>query len=275
MDRVNQIYAWKAGKHGEREHSFLLPKDIRAIVCGGSGFGKTTLVTHLLLEPGLVDYSHLLVCGNSLHQPEYVVIEAALRKGLSKSQIKELFQRQNEVEESGGIDRVLSEYDGECGGGIEATFFSDITKLPDPKTHCTDRKTLLLLDDCMLDPQSSAEAYYARGRHNSVEVIYIAQSYFKLARQTVRENATIYFIFQQDQKNLQNIHRDLCAQDGISYEQFSRFCRDVWSESIHNFVTVDKTRSARFGKFRKCLADYWIPTDLAQDGGPVSARDES
>ena len=52
----------------------------------------------------------------------------------------------------------------------------------------------------MLGPQNKAEAYYTRGRHNNVDTIYIAQNYFRLPRQTVRENANLFMLFRQDAK---------------------------------------------------------------------------
>ena len=51
----------------DKKHCFLLPHDIREIVVGKSGYGKTTLLTSLLLEPGMLDYDRLAVGGKSLH----------------------------------------------------------------------------------------------------------------------------------------------------------------------------------------------------------------
>ena len=51
-----------------RKHSIWLPRSVRAIIVGKSGFGKTTLLKSLLLEPDLMDYEKLMVCGKSLHQ---------------------------------------------------------------------------------------------------------------------------------------------------------------------------------------------------------------
>ena len=47
---INPInkYVWR-DKGSKKNHSFLLPPDIRAIVIEKSGFGKTSLLTYLLL----------------------------------------------------------------------------------------------------------------------------------------------------------------------------------------------------------------------------------
>ena len=64
-------YAWQDDGSNKKNHSVLLPRDKRSIIVGKSGFDKTTLLTYLLLEPDMRDYENLMVCGKSLHQPEY------------------------------------------------------------------------------------------------------------------------------------------------------------------------------------------------------------
>ena len=139
----------------------------------------------------MMDYENLSVCGKSLHQPEYRAMQLGFNKGLSKNQIRTIFRRQNEVMMYGGIDKVISDIEI-CNGGIEASFFNDVTSIPDPTEHDTSQRNLLVLDDVMLGPQNKVEAYFTRGRHNNVDVIYITQSYFRLPRQTIRENANLF-----------------------------------------------------------------------------------
>ena len=89
-------YAWR-DRGVEKNHNFLLPRNIRAIVVGKSGFGKSTLLNYLLLHPDILDYDTLTVCGRSLHQPEYRIMRCAFSKGLSKNQVNELFRNQKEL----------------------------------------------------------------------------------------------------------------------------------------------------------------------------------
>ena len=112
----------------------------------------------------------------------------------------------------------------------------------------------------MLGPQNKAEAFFTRGRHNNVDVIYISQSYFRLPRQTIRENANFFIFFKQDSKNLSHIYQDHCSIDeSVTFEKFKEFCTNVWDESKHNFVTIDPTKPWYCGKYRKNLNEYWIP----------------
>ena len=66
-------YLWRENGSIKKNHYSILPRNIRAIIVGKSGCGKTTFITHLLLEPDIIDYNKLMVCGRSLHQPEYKV----------------------------------------------------------------------------------------------------------------------------------------------------------------------------------------------------------
>ena len=247
-------YAWK-DKNLEKNHNFLLPRNIRAIIVGKSGFGKTTLLNYLLLHPDMLDYDTLTVCGRSLHQPEYRIIQSAFSKGLSKNQLNELFKNQELIDDP---EEFIENFEGTCKGGINAAFGSNVEDIPDPSQHDPALKNLVVFDDIMLGPQNKSEAYYTRGRHNNVDVIYITQSYFRFPRQTVRENANLFIFFKQDNTNLSHIYQDHCAVDGISFEEFKDFCADVWKEK-HNFVTIDLSRPTVGGKYRRNLNDYWIP----------------
>ena len=254
---IGTEFVWKTSGT-TRKNSFLLPKSIRGLLIGKSGGGKTTLLTFLLLNPNTLDYDNIIVRGKSLQQPEYKVLKASLEKGLSKEQIRVLFQRQNEVDAQGGIEKVLQDYQGHCPRPVTCDFSSDVTNIPDPSHLCAAKKNLLILDDLMLGPQNNIEQYFCRGRHQNVDCLYITQSYFRLPRNTIRENSNIFFIFPQDSKNLSHIYRDLCATDGIDYHTFQNFCTTVWRQP-YAFVTVDLSKPCDLGKYRKNLSDYWSP----------------
>ena len=68
---------------------------------GKSGSGKTTLLNSLLLKPDVLDYENLMVCGKSLHQPSYKIMQLGFDKGLSKTQIGKIFIRKDKVMEDG------------------------------------------------------------------------------------------------------------------------------------------------------------------------------
>ena len=180
------------------------------------------------------------------------------KEGFSKRQISNLFSQQSVLLQSNlnPVD-VLTEYNGNKEGGVTASFFEDSSLIPDPKTLNPNDKNLLILDDCYLGKQSKAEAYYSRGRHNNCDTIYISQNYFRLPRQTIRENSNFIILFPQDAKNLNHIHADHCSD--ISKEEFINLCERSWTIK-HNFVTIDLRSSKNGGKYRRNLDSFYIPT---------------
>ena len=62
---------------------------------------------------------------------------------------------------------------------------------------------------------------------DNCDTLYISQNYFRLPRQTIRENSNFIILFPQDVKNLNHIYADHCSSD-MSKEEFKEFCKDVW-----------------------------------------------
>ena len=112
-------------------------------------------MTYLLLEPSMLDYENLIVCGKSLHQTEYKVMNATFSRGWAKSQVNKLFELQDDIDD---VDEMIETYKGKCKGGIDAAFIDDLLDIPDPAEHDPNLNHLLLLDDVMSGPQSKAEA---------------------------------------------------------------------------------------------------------------------
>ena len=260
MMEINTTFAWK--KEKSRNNSPLLPEDIRGLIVGKCNSGKTTLILNLLLNPGWLDYDHLFVFGKSLHQKEYVILKKGFESGLSKEQISNLFHNQKEINSPA---ETIDEYilsGGEAKGGIEAEFYNDCKLIPDPSELNEGDKNLMIFDDCLLEKQNKTQSYYTRGRHSNCDCFYISQNYFKLDRQTVRENSNFIILFPQSEKNLDHIHRDHCTH--ISNQEFKAFCNYVWRKK-YNFVTIDLTRPFDNGKYRENLDRFMDPRTLSTD----------
>ena len=249
-------YSWKTPS--SRENNPLLPQNLRGLIVGKSNCGKTTLLFNLILQDGWLDYDHLLVFGKSLHQKDYQIIKNGFAEGLSKNQISNLFVNQNLLKQANIDPSEAIDYATKSPTRtIKAEFFEDCSAVPDPKDLDATEKNLLILDDCFLGPQNKAEAFYTRGRHSNCDTIYISQNYFRLPRQTIRENANFIILFPQDNRNLNFIHADHCSD--ISIQEFKDFCQKVWTSHHHNFVVIDLTSQAMNGKYRRNLDCFYIP----------------
>ena len=71
----------------------------------------------------------------------------------------------------------------------------------------------MIFDDILLQNQKKSEMYYTRCRHSNVDCFYLAENYFKLPRQTIRENSNFICLLKQDIKNINNIYQDHVSED--------------------------------------------------------------
>ena len=115
----------------------------------------------------------------------------------------------------------------------------------------------MIFDDLLLEKQNKCEAYYVRGRHSNVDCFYLAQNYFKLPRQTIRENTNFLCLFPQDLKNINHIYNDHVSSD-MSKDEFRDFCKKAWEEP-HGFVVIDLTSKKNDGKYRSGFDTFYIP----------------
>ena len=265
--QVHDRFTWNIPNCAhKRSNNPLLPKSIRGLIIGKSNCGKTTLLLNLLLRKDWLDYNRLYVFGKSLHQKEYKILREGFKAGLSKQQISNIFSNQNVIAEKQlDVLNLIKSYSDlnysslAENSDVQASFYTDCsTQIPDPSELDENFKNLLILDDCLLEKQTKAEAYYTRGRHNNCDTFYISQNYFRLPRQTIRENSNLILLFPQDSKNLNHIYADHCAMD-MKMDEFKSFCHDSWAADTYNFITIDLSSSKNNGKYRMNFDTFYFP----------------
>ena len=72
---------------------------------------------------------------------------------------------------------------------VVCNFYQSAEYVPDPRELSSEKNNLMVFDELLLEKQNTCESCYVRGRHSNVDLFYSAQNYFKLLRQTIRENA--------------------------------------------------------------------------------------
>ena len=234
----------------------LLPRSVRGVIIGKSGCGKTTLLLNLLLRPGWLDYNRLYVFGKSLFQFEYRILKKAIEEGLPKENILQLFELHNEITRLDISPFALLEKIGGGTSGIESSFYESSEDVPDPRDLSASCKNLMIFDDLLLEKQNKCESYYVRGRHSNVDCFYLSQNYFKLPRQTIRENANLIVLFPQDLKNMNHIYYDHVSYD-MTRDEFRTLCKTAW-EQPYGFVVIDLTSKKNNGKYRSGFDTFYV-----------------
>ena len=72
---------------------------------------------------------------------------------------------------------------------VKCKCYESAEDVSDPIELSSGKKNLMVFDDLLLEKQITCKSYYVRGRHSNVDCFYLAQNYFKLPRQTIREKA--------------------------------------------------------------------------------------
>jgi hypothetical protein len=247
----------------KRQNNPLLPKSIRGLIVGKSNCGKTNLLINLLLNEGWLDYNKLFVFGKSLFQPEYKIVRKAFEEGLPKEIICNLFDNRKEIMNKDISPCLLlaevAKQEKPPAEPIVCQFYENSDEVPDPRELNSVHKNLMIFDDLLLEKQSKCKDYYVRGRHSNVDCFYLAQNYFKVCRQTIRENANFICLFKQDVKNLNHIYEDHVSFD-MPKEVFRQFCKQCWKKPF-GFVVIDTTSDKDRGKYRYKLDTFYIPRD--------------
>ena len=112
--------------------------------------------------------------------------------------------------------------------------------MPNPQDLNSKDKNLMIFDNLLLERQNKCEYYYIRGRHSNVDCFYLSQNYFKLPRQTIRENANFICLFPQDRKHINHIYSDHVGEEDMTDKEFRKFCCKCW-EKPHGFAIIDLT----------------------------------
>ena len=121
-----------------------------------------------------------------------------MEEKLLKEVIIRLLENQNEITDLGiSSISVVEEMAKDIRDKfyVECKFYETAEDVSDPRELSPEKKNLMVVDDLLLEKQNTCESSYARGRHSNIDCFYLAQNYFKLPRQTIRENTNFICLF--------------------------------------------------------------------------------
>lgn len=203
----------------KRRHSDLLPDSIRCIVVGPSNCGKTNVVVCLLLDPNGLKFRNVYLWSKTPFQPKYQTLGEILKS----------------VE------------------GLGYYVFADNTEIIKPSEAQPD--SVIIFDDVACDKQNAMREYFAMGRHSAVDSFYLCQTYSRIPKQLIRDNANLVVLFRQDETNLKHAYEDHVNTD-MTFDEFKEMCALCWRESKYSFLVIDKDSDMDCGRYRKGFDTY-------------------
>lgn len=202
-------------------HSILLPNTIRCIICGPSNCGKTNVVISLLLHENGLKFQNLYLYSKTNYQPKYRFLREVIKRVPN-----------------------ISFYE-----------FNDNKDVIDPSEALNN--SVFIFDDVACENQINIRNYFSMGRHKQIDCFYLSQTYSKIPKQLLRDNANFIIIFKQDDVNLKHIYEEHVSSD-MPWNQFKNICNIVWSKP-YNFVCINKDSSLNNGRYRKNFDIFFIP----------------
>ncbi|KYN14187.1 hypothetical protein ALC57_13606 [Trachymyrmex cornetzi] len=204
-----------------RKHGNMLPASICAIVCRPSNCGKTNVLISLLESPHGVRFENVYVYSKSLQQPKYRYLANLLTP----------------IEE-------VSYF----------TFSNNSDVIPPSETL---PNSIFIFDDVACDKQDAIREYFARGRHADVDCFYLCQTYAKIPKHLIRDNANLLILFKQDGTNLKRVYNDHVNTD-MPYENFCDLCCKCWQQK-YGILVIDKDSELTDGRYRKGFNNFAMP----------------
>lgn len=203
----------------EYRHGPLLGKtQLRSLIVGPSGGGKTQLVICLLINKNGLRFDNIYLYSKTLNQPKYVF----LKKVLEPLPI----------------------------GFFTFNDSTDFIPLEQVKP-----RSIIIIDDLICADQTLMKEYFTQGRHWNLDIMYIIQSYAHIPKHTIREQANQLTLFKMDDLNLKHIYDDHLSCE-MSFSKFKELCQNCWSSHKFGFFSFFKDLDINEGRFRRGLTDY-------------------
>ncbi len=205
-----------------KRHGPLLPDSIRCIICGPSNCGKTDLMLKLLVYPKGLRFSNCYVYSKSLNQKKYQFLQ-------------DIF---NDIDD------------------MEAEFISDHEDMLEPGAIKPD--SVVVFDDMATEKQDIIRSYFSMGRHSGADSFYLAQSYGRIPKHLIRDNANLLMIFKQDDLNLRRVYEDHVSSD-MTLDEFRKMCRECWKTNKYSYLVIDTNSPRGGGRYRRGLDEFIQP----------------
>lgn len=215
------------------KHADFLPNNIRAMLSGSSGCGKTNLMLNLLLN-GALDYHDVIIYTRTPNQDAYKYLQNFYAN----------IQRKYKLNH-----KIFNIYDAD-------------DEIPDPSELDQSKSHIIIFDDVMTENQKIITDYFCQGRHSNCNVFYLNQSVHMTKKHGIRQNANVFILFAQDEKTLKYFYETYCSAD-MPFEEFKKFCEDAWLKN-YGYIVINVDEKPESGKYIQNYSSIYIPEKHAK-----------
>jgi len=205
-------------KSSYQKHGPLFPPTIRCIIVGPSNCGKTNVMISLIEHENGLKFENVYVYSRSLYQPKYLYLSQLLKP------IK----------------------------GIKYFAFSASENIVHPSK--AKANSIFVFDDVACDNQDVIREYFSMGRHNNIDSFYLCQTYAKIPKHLIRDNANVIVLFKQDELNLKHVFNDHVGSD-MTFDKFKSMCSLCWQKT-YGFLSIFKDNDLNNGRYRMGFDHY-------------------
>ena len=139
---------------------------------------------------------------------------------------------------------------------VECKFYETAEDVPDPRVLSSGKRMYWYLTICYFRNKTTGNRFMSE-EDTATLIVLFSSNYFKLSRQTIRENANFICLFPQDLKNLNPIFDDDVGSD-MTKEEFRQLYKTAWKKQ-HGFVIIDLSSKKHDDKYRSGLDEFYIP----------------
>lgn len=214
VENIEDKFLIKNKKKKRFRHSNLLPNSIRCIICGPSNCGKTNVLISLIVNPNGLRFENIYIYSKTLDQEKYRYLESILKP-----------------------IHVLGYH----------TFSTNDQVIAPSKAK---PNSIIIFDDVICDQQNHIREYFCLGRHKGIDCFYLTQTYTRIPKHLIRDNANFIILFKQDETNLRHIFNDYSIACDMKFDQFRNLCNTCWSEK-YGFAVIDMDSKVDEGRYRK------------------------
>lgn len=228
VENMDERSSLNASANETKRHSDLLPNNLRCIIAGSSGSGKTNVLISLIESEHGLKFENLYLYSKTTDQFKYRWLCEMLRT------IKE----------------------------VGFHIFPAFAKVIHP--HQMKKNSLIVFDDVINERdinKTVVRNIFTLGRHHDLDVVYIVQTYTKLDKHLIRDNCNFVILFKQDDLNLRHVYQDFSVNADMKFEQFREICNECWREPF-GFMCISLEHEVNAGRYRKNFNEYLQQLDV-------------